>query len=167
MHRRFIVGLIILHLMMGCTDANEAFKASIGRKWACPPPWILWGGNCYRAVMEDLTWLQAKEKCTKEGGFLAVPRSLEETDFFLRLLPYRFWINCNDFDNEGTWKCEDGTNGVEFRNWAAEEPNDNHGNEDCAEVYTGKWNDGTWNDQPCNVIRRAICKAATSPRCTF
>ncbi|XP_038059594.1 asialoglycoprotein receptor 2-like [Patiria miniata] len=162
--KQFIFGLISLHLMMVYTGGNEMCKASIARRWACPPPWIQWGGECYRAIMEPLTWSEAKDECIKMGGVLVAPRSQEETDFLVLLLPSRFWINCNDIEKEGTWVCQVGTDMVEFRNWLSGEPS-NSGNEDCAYLLpTGKW-----NDFPCSSKRLAVCKAATSLRhdCTF
>ncbi|XP_038058762.1 lactose-binding lectin l-2-like [Patiria miniata] len=159
--KRFIFGLIILHLMMGRTGGNEICKASgSGRRWACPPPWIQWGGKCYRAVMEHLTWLQAKDECINFGSVLVVPQSQKETDFLIRLVPPWFWINCNDLEEEGTWKCWDGTDEVEFRNWATGEPNDKRGTEDCAQVLSG----GKWNDNLCDKQLPAICKGETSLR---
>ncbi|XP_038058758.1 asialoglycoprotein receptor 2-like [Patiria miniata] len=146
--KRFICCLISLHLMMGCTGGNEMCKtSSSGRRWACPPPWIQWGGKCYRAIMNPLTWAEAKDECIKMGGVLAVPQSQEETDFLMRLVPTRFWINCNNFEEEGIWKCLDLTDEVEFMNWAAKQPDNHGGNEDCVELFRS----GKWNDLPCHI----------------
>ncbi|XP_038058765.1 lactose-binding lectin l-2-like [Patiria miniata] len=166
--KRLIFGLISLHLMIGCTGFNEMCKASVGRRWACPPPWIEWGGKCYTSIMEHLSWSEAKDECTKIGSVLVAPRSQEETDFLMQLLPPEFWINCNDIVEEGTWKCQDGTDEVGFRNWdpVNSEPNNARGNENCAVTTSAV---GEWNDMPCDWQRAAICKAATSLRqdCTF
>ncbi|XP_038059597.1 snaclec convulxin subunit beta-like [Patiria miniata] len=101
MSKRFIFGLISLHLMMGETAGKEMCKASIGHGWACPPTWYQWGRKCYKAITEPLTWFEAKDECTKMGGFLVAPRSHEETDFLVQLLPSKFWINCSDVEKEG------------------------------------------------------------------
>ncbi|XP_038062089.1 snaclec CHH-B subunit beta-like [Patiria miniata] len=156
--KRFIFGLISLHLIMGCTAGDEMCKASIGgRRGACPSTWIKWGGKCYKAIMVKLTWSEAKKECTKMGGAMVAPRSQEETDFLMTLLPLQsqFWINCNDLKEEGTWKCQDGTDEVEYRNWwtLGEEPN-NRRDEDCAVVYLIS---GEWIDVDCISLYRAMC----------
>ncbi|XP_038071231.1 C-type lectin lectoxin-Enh1-like [Patiria miniata] len=67
--KRFIFGLMSRHLMMGCSGGNEMCKASIGgRRGACPPTWIQWGGKCYKAITERLTWSEAKDECIKMGS---------------------------------------------------------------------------------------------------
>ncbi|XP_038054633.1 hepatic lectin-like [Patiria miniata] len=156
--KRFIFGLISLHMMMGCTGGNEMCKASIGgRRGACHPSWIQWGGKCYKAITESLTWFEAKERCLKMGNFLVVPQSQEETDFLMLLVPEtsKFWINCNDLEEEGNWKCLDGTNEVEYRNWlpVGGQPDNTGGNEHCAQVHPN----GKWNDLPCGRKLPAIC----------
>ncbi|XP_038062101.1 hepatic lectin-like [Patiria miniata] len=130
-------------------------KPSIGgRRGACPSTWIQWGGKCYKAAMKPLTWSEAKDECTKMGSVLVVPQSQEEADFLLLLepIPSEFWINCSDLE-EGTWKCQDGTDEVEFRNWADKQPDYANSNEHCAEV----WPEGKWNDLPCHYPRLGIC----------
>ncbi|XP_038048132.1 lactose-binding lectin l-2-like [Patiria miniata] len=158
--KRFIFGLISLHLMMGCTAGDEMCEASI--RGAGPSSWIKWGGKYYKAIIEPLTWSEAKKECIKMGGALVLPQSDEETDFLktLVLQPGQqrtdlFWINCNDLEEEDTWKCQDGTDEVEYRNWdthLGSQP-DGRGYENCAEVWSG----GKWNDVDCDNLVPAIC----------
>ncbi|XP_038054632.1 snaclec convulxin subunit beta-like [Patiria miniata] len=147
--QRFIFGLISLHLMMGCTGGNEMCKASIGHGWACPPTWYQWGRKCYKAMItERMTWSEAKEECIKKGSVLVVPHSHEETDFLMRLVPEnsKIWINCNDLEEEGTWKCQDGTDEEEYRNWSQGEPDNLRGIWKCQdgndEVVYRNWSPG-------------------------
>ncbi|XP_038062111.1 lactose-binding lectin l-2-like [Patiria miniata] len=156
---RFIFGLISLHLIMGCTGGDDMCKASIGgRRGACPSTWIQWGGKCYKVITEHLTWIESKDECTKMGGAMVVPQSQKKTDFLVALVPeaaYLFWINCNDLEEKDTWKCQDGTDEVEFRNWdPLNSQPDNWGhNEHCA----GVWSGGKWNDFQCDTTLPAIC----------
>ncbi|XP_038054634.1 hepatic lectin-like [Patiria miniata] len=153
----FIFGLISLHLM-GCAGGNEMCKASIGHGWACPPTWYQWGRKCYKAMItEPMTWFEAKEECIKMGSVLVVPLSQEETDFLMLLVPESssIWINCNDLEKEGTWKCQDGTDEVELRTWPTKgrQPSNSGGDEHCAEIRPN----GIWNDNQCTRKRPAIC----------
>ncbi|XP_038054621.1 galactose-specific lectin nattectin-like [Patiria miniata] len=160
--KRFIFGLINLHLMMGCTGGNEMCKASFRGTWACQPSWSQWGGKCYKAITAHLPWAEAKEECVKMGSIMVVPQSQEETDFLVGLLPTRFWINCNDLGQEGTWRCEDGIDEVEFRNWESQQPDNWAGIEHCAEVrhaYIG-------NGMTCRVITNALPYAKLQSPCT-
>ncbi|XP_038071230.1 asialoglycoprotein receptor 2-like [Patiria miniata] len=135
--RGFIFGLISLHLMMGCTGGNEMCKASIGHGWACPPTWYQWGRKCYKAITERLTWSEAKDECIEMGSVLVMPQSQEETEFLVQLQQSNYWINCNDLQEEGTWKCENDE--VEFRNWLTSpqwpQPDNWGGIEHCAEKW--------------------------------
>ncbi|XP_038070747.1 perlucin-like protein [Patiria miniata] len=154
--KRFIFGLISLHLMV-VTGGNEMCKASIGgRRGACPPTWYQWGRKCYKAITERLTWSEAKDECIKMGSVLVMPQSQEETDFLLQLQQSNFWINCNDLQDEGTWKCENDE--VEFRNWSTGpqwlQP-DNLNGEHCAMVWVDQ--EGKWNDVRCDSQLPAIC----------
>ncbi|XP_038054609.1 asialoglycoprotein receptor 2-like [Patiria miniata] len=160
LRKRFIFGLISLHLMMRCIGGNESCKASFSGTWACAPSWSQWGGKCYKAIMEPLTWSEAKDECIKMGGVFVAPQSQEESDFLMSLMSpqSKFWINCNDLELEGTWKCQDGTDEVEYRNWDNYAPYNYGGYEDCAAVWYG----GKWNDLYCDQSRRAICKAQMS-----
>ncbi|XP_022095913.1 asialoglycoprotein receptor 2-like [Acanthaster planci] len=159
----FIFSLMSFHVIAGCIGGNEMCKVASGRRRAChSPPWIQWGGKCYQAVMEELTWFEAKDECVQMGGVLVVPQSDEETGFLLLLTQSDFWVNCNDLRKEGTWVCLDGVDEVEYRNWEVRnylQPDNYGGNENCAEVYSVF---GTWNDLPCEMKLLAICSHATS-----
>ncbi|XP_038070449.1 hepatic lectin-like [Patiria miniata] len=169
--KRLIFSLISLHLMIRCMGSSEMCEASI--RGACPPTWNHWGGRCYKATDERLTWSEAKEECIKMGSVLVVPQSDDETDFLVSLVSSKFWIHCNDLQSEGTWECKDGTSNVRYRNWAREEvglgglgragsssseetlPTPSTGQrEDCANVLQT----GEWSDVPCDWRRHGICK---------
>lgn len=56
------------------------------------------------------------------------------------------WIGFNDEATEGSFVWYDQAP-VVYTNWAAGEPNDAGGNEDCTQIYP----DGFWNDLPCGI----------------
>lgn len=55
------------------------------------------------------------------------------------------WIGYNDEAVEGVFEWYD-QSPVTYTNWAAGEPNNSGGNEDCTQIYPS----GLWNDLPCN-----------------
>ena len=101
-------------LMTGCSGIRgTCIKAPIC-KWACPPPWFLWEGQCYKAIMKELTWFEAKDEGIKVGSVLVAPQSDEETQFLIKLQTSNFWINCNNIDNEG-WLNTDPNHQVQIK----------------------------------------------------
>ena len=63
-----------------------------------------------------------------------------------------FWSGMISTGSE--WKWSD-RSGVYYFNWRAGEPNNWEGQvEDCVEIY----NDGTWNDDPCENELPFVCK---------
>jgi hypothetical protein len=105
--------------------------------------------NHYYALFNSTdNWYNARSTAEQMGGYLAIPNSLEESNFLLGLsginqsvYPY-FWIGISDEIEEGVWMDVLGYP-VEFTNWANGEPN-NLGDEDFGLIYStsGQWNDG-------------------------
>ncbi|XP_038070824.1 hepatic lectin-like [Patiria miniata] len=92
------------------------------------------------------------------GSVLVVPQSQEETEFLVQLQQSNFWINCNDLQEEGTWKCENDE--AEFRNWWTSpqwgpQPDNRRGIEHCAEMWVDQ--EAEWNDVRCDAQLPAIC----------
>ncbi|XP_033639091.1 perlucin-like protein [Asterias rubens] len=108
------------------------------------------------------TWADARDECINLGGVLAVPSSDQENEFNLQLSDEIVWINCNDREVEGRWKCEEGKVEVAYRNWDPNEPN-NQGDEDCAAFDTQFERNRQWNDLVCSRLEKALCKTAGRP----
>lgn len=62
------------------------------------------------------------------------------------------WIGYSDQLVEGTWTWSSGGSAT-YTSWAAGEPNDSGGIEDCAHMYLG----GLWNDASCTDGRPYVC----------
>jgi len=67
----------------------------------------------------------------------------------------RAWIGLNDMRAEGQWVWDSGEP-VTYVNWAAGEPNDVRGNEDCVEVLATHRRG--WNDNQCDQRFPGVCK---------
>jgi len=132
-------------------------------------------GHAYIVVKDnDMTWSQAKAKAETytfggQTGYLATITDQVENDFVWNNLQDTGWIGATDNDSEtggeeGKWYWvtgpEAGTQfwdgdpfgvpvGEEYTNWEpGTEPN-NSGEEDCGQF----WNEGYWNDYPCDYTR--------------
>ena len=59
---------------------------------------------------------------------------------------------------EGIWRLESTGQKPGYTNWAAGEPNNAVGGEDCAHLRLGLRPDvkGTWVDQQCNILKDGI-----------
>ncbi|XP_033639098.1 perlucin-like protein [Asterias rubens] len=128
---------------------------------SCPESWHYWGNSCYQITETAFTWSDAKRECRNMGGVLGVPSSDEENEFIGQLADGVVWIDCNDLEEEGRWKCREGNVEVAYRNWMSGEPNDVD-DEDCAFV-TPRGNNHQWFDWSCSRSVRAICKMAARP----
>ncbi|XP_070537638.1 perlucin-like protein [Ptychodera flava] len=104
------------------------------------------------------TWHQAITQCKLHGGTLATIDDAVE-DAFIGAFSYRqkstMWIGLNDRAIEGIWKWYSGSK-VEYFNWAARQPDNWRGNEDCVEIWDRE--KGLWNDRKCTEKRGYICK---------
>ena len=133
---------------------------------SCLPEWHHRYRSCYLVTHTKTNWHSAREKCEQFGGFLAVPRSIEENDFILTLMSHdtAVWIDCNDIDREGEWECKEDGMKVNFRMWGPDEPSADDG-EDCA-VLTLRHSilrNNKWFDRYCPDLNYAVCKYNQKP----
>ncbi len=128
-------------------------------------------GHAYIVINENMTWQQAKDKAETytfggQQGYLATITDQVENDFVYEAIDEQTgWIGANDIADEGQWYWrtgpESGTQfwnggpngspvGGQYSNWEpGEEPNNSDGNENCGQF----WNEGYWNDIPCDTTR--------------
>lgn len=109
------------------------------------------GGSWFRVYHEELSWEDAKKKCRKLGGRLAVVPDRATWDFLLpRVGKSNLWLGATDADEEGEWKWVDGSR-VEFAAWGPGQPNKGRTGQDYAYTVNGGWNDiaedGTFGGQ--------------------
>ena len=126
----------------------------------CPASWHHWRNSCYRVTDSSFYWSRARDECIKLGGILAVPRSLEENEFFVTLIPDSAnpWIDCNDLDSNGIWECRQGNIQVTYRNWDVSDRNyiqPNGGSQKCVFLWGSL---RQWHDYYCDSYQQAVCK---------
>lgn len=118
---------------------------------------------CFHAD-EQLTWEKAQQRCSAQGGTLAVIESAEENQAIAVALGARpvqvvgsVWLGLNDRAQEGSFVWSSGEP-VTHRAFRAGEPN-NSGDEDCVE-----WSptDGKWNDLSCSASLASLCEAPSA-----
>lgn len=102
-------------------------------------------GHYYKIVMEfDNTWVDAKEKCEKAGGYLACITSLEEQSFIEKINTDYIcgWIGgtCSE---KGQWYWISGED-FDYTNWEEGEPSGN--GENCLAVWPYVWNDLSYDN---------------------
>uniref|UniRef100_A0A803T193 C-type lectin domain-containing protein n=1 Tax=Anolis carolinensis TaxID=28377 RepID=A0A803T193_ANOCA len=98
----------------------------------------------------------SKATCLQAGGQLASPKTSTENAAIQQIVARHnkaAYLGMNDLQAEGTYKHLNGEV-VEYTNWAAEEPNNAGGKEDCIEIYL----DGKWNDRSCTERRLIVCE---------
>ncbi len=99
-------------------------------------------GHEYILITDLQTWINAKIDCESRGGHLVTITSQEENDFVTNLIKSdTVWIGFTDESIEGSWHWITGES-VTYTNWGQNEPNDDIGEENHAEMdSSGYWND--------------------------
>ncbi len=114
-------------------------------------------GICYMLFNAGGTWNQASAGCNAagNGAHLVTILSAAENTFVRSITTGVFYIGAADVATEGTflWVTGEAINAT-FSRWDGGEPNNNNGNEDCAEMR----DNDTWNDTDCTDARRYVCK---------
>merc|ERR1712179_591162 len=75
----------------------------------CVFPWVQLADDspCYTYSPEILTFYQADEFCKQNGGLLAEPRGVDETNILIDILPLesrQYWIGLTDLAIEGNFE---------------------------------------------------------------
>ncbi|MFO0588570.1 MAG: lectin-like protein [Polyangiaceae bacterium] len=116
------------------------------------------GKHTYCAYTTPRTWQSARQVCKSDGGDLAAFNDVNEAhDIFVAMGPpigaaEAVWFGLQE-PTPGKWTWLSGAALVDT-SWNKGEPNNDGGREDC-----GEWRlaDGTWNDAPCDSMRRFVC----------
>ena len=151
----------------------------------CPANWTSINAGCYKILIEDLNWFEAKSQCEAMDSQLVDFESEEEHQAVLEEVlkmegiagkTVGLWIGLEDLGL--AWRTWVWTSGkpVTYTAWSSGEPNNagvDGGAEKCAWMYTYQPSNhatpGQWNDGRCHSGGEdsgAICKRApeTSPQ---
>jgi hypothetical protein len=116
--------------------------------------------SCYLLGASTTSWQEARDFCQAWGGDLVEIGSAEENTGLTQRVNPSVWLGANDLEEEGTFRWAGG-NPLEYMWWAAGQPNDLMGLEDCSELPP--FSDG-WVDVPCtgDVDRQPLCEQPPS-----
>lgn len=98
-------------------------------------------------IREWKTWLEARDYCKSEGGFLAEMKTDEQHSEVFRLITDtgfdRMWLGASDHLAEGDWKWSRDNSSVDMTQfWGAIQPNAIQEDDD----YMCIWNNGALYD---------------------
>ena len=112
-------------------------------------------GKWYHVYIEKTTWPDAKHKCTRLGGRLAVVPD-QQTNVFIRDLTKDLvlWLGASEKVN-GLWEWVDGTP-WKFTGWSKGEPDDP--GLDVLITWKGAWGDTPPKAQPGVVVVGYVCE---------
>ncbi|XP_040926266.1 C-type lectin domain family 4 member M-like isoform X2 [Betta splendens] len=116
--------------------------------------WRYFNGSFYYISSTVKTWQDSRTYCQQFGSDLVIVNSLEEKEF-IQTSQLRAWIGLTDLQTKFSWKWVDGTLLGNLSYWAAGEPNNAGGAEDCVELV---FNGAYWNDVQCNNMDYWICE---------
>lgn len=141
-----------------CNFVDDDCSGAIDDANDCPQCALRTDDNAreYAFCFGQLTYAAAQTECQNMGGGLVSIHDqylhgwLSDTAGALNV-GSEWWIGLSDSDDEGLFRWDDGS-AVDYTTWNTGEPNDWGGNEDCAELA---W--GIWNDLPCDYSIGYIC----------
>ncbi|XP_064427995.1 CD209 antigen-like protein 2 isoform X3 [Mirounga angustirostris] len=151
--------LLLLLISLGFLMLLVTTLVQAGLCRPCPWKWELFQGSCYFFSQTQNIWKDAISACQNLRAQLVIISGTEEQKFLKSWNTrnnQRTWIGLSDHHNEGSWKWVDNSS-LQLSFWKEGEPN-NHGDEDCVELYS----DG-WNDNRCSVENFWTCKKPLSP----
>ena len=115
----------------------------------CDDGWKPFLDHCYFFSSEATTWDKAMEFCQNNDALLLEIDIDEEVQFILDTPTAgpRLWLGAHDRAEEGQFTWQSSKRPVLPHLWSKNEPN-NHGNEDCVEIYNH--HEGRLNDNKCS-----------------
>ena len=139
-----VIALALIMIFVFSFDIPDVQAASK----LIPKKAVTYGGHSYKIYHDADTWEQAKAKCKKRGGYLAIIDNKKENKFLYKYMKKMgiksVYFGLTDSKQEGVWKTSKGKK-PKYTNWAKGEPNSQNYNENYAMFYY-KYNDGKWND---------------------
>ena len=151
----------------------------------CPNGWVPYAESCYLGLDGSMegNWFTAVMQCDRNNASVMVPSSDWENKFIFNSFQqhgdlFGAWINCNEAEVEGDWKCYEGDKHLtEYRKWEPDQPDGykQRGDQDYAFMITrnyknrpgvlGFWGD-TWDYEQffiiCERPRKARCGTSTT-----
>ncbi|XP_032293642.1 C-type lectin 37Db-like [Drosophila virilis] len=102
-----------------------------------------------------VNWFQAAENCRKWGGHLLNIENSIEMDVIVSIVPAnRFWTSANCLAEPGNFISIATGEAMPYYRWKAGLPDNESGNEYCAEVAAGGL-----NDEVCETLLNYVCQA--------
>ena len=116
---------------------------------SCDDGWKSFLDHCYFFSSEAMTWDKALEFCQNNESSLLEIDMDEEVQFILDTptAANHLWLGAHDRAEEGQFTWQSSKRPVLPHLWSKNEPN-NHGNEDCVEIYNH--HEGRLNDNKCS-----------------
>ncbi|KAL4224115.1 C-type lectin domain 4 member E [Mactra antiquata] len=121
----------------------------------CPDTWTHFHESCYLFGHQHLNFVEAAHYCAQHNSHLVYPDTAAENAFLKDHITYMtepfWWIGLTDDGIEGVWVWYGTNESPTFTDWTHGQPDDHHGNEDCASYRKDYgW---LWNDIPCDASK--------------
>merc|ERR1719342_1379824 len=132
----------------------------------CPPGWVNAVEGCfYLHFTEATTWMEAQLDCERLGGYLAEPKTAEQTLLLTSLAfleepivgVHSWWIGLTDRGHEGRWVWQHSVSDADFTFWAPGSPGDSFLEEDCTTMNAEQ--EFFWSSENClQALASPICQ---------
>lgn len=123
------------------TTALLLLAAAYMRKLPVPRDVRAFEDHYYKVFIEHVSWEEARHKCERMGGCLAIVNGPDENEFLAALSRCHVWLGARTRTRGRAWAWGDGSP-LAYSNWEEGEPNNAAGRENCLMMTKyGKWND--------------------------
>ncbi|XP_063405916.1 perlucin-like [Mytilus trossulus] len=135
----------------------------------CEIGWLMLGTGCYQFTLGGTRqmWLDAKDICSLNGGYLAIIETAEENVLIKTHIATKgptndYFIGGSDLVTEGKFIWEHTGLPVNlpgsnlFHDWRTNQPDNKNGNQHC--IMLGYQVSFNWNDAQCAYPRDFICE---------
>ena len=126
------------------------------KKSAWPKDAVAFGGHHYKYFPGPIKWHDAKARCEKLEGHLAIVDSAAENGFLARLVVEGrgtdAWLGYTDEAQEGKWLTIEGKP-LAYTNWFTGQPNNKQNLEHYVLMSGQKNIDWRWSDQPDQALQ--------------
>jgi len=114
-------------------------------------------------MLTGLTWIEAQIECELQGGFLAEPKTIRESEFVEDLAMFsqqltgisNWFLGLSDLGHEGTWLWMHSDEPVTDAMWAEGCPVSYPSNRDCGVLKLENSN-GRWYDVDCMELQDTV-----------
>ncbi|CAF1415410.1 unnamed protein product, partial [Didymodactylos carnosus] len=107
-------GYILIRGKCSISDEIENIRQQIAQELSCPKNWYRVEGRCWYIENSLMNWWQARNYCTRIGGYLSYILTSKDVDIILAIMSHkdqlrqsnRIWVSAHDHFEHGSYEWD-------------------------------------------------------------